>query len=787
MNNLISVKLNEDFSGKSRFDLLKDSGKYTINEIFYNIFSLSKIGIEKENIPFNASFINNKLTLSFIREGQKQREQFIFAVYEKIEDYIESVDSFPLLTKCRNTLKVKRYLMESCNNEIKDNRFKRTLNKYLKEDKIFYNIFYNTKKENLIYKLWKNNYRYHSIVSSFFKGKDEMESLKLIQKFMNPNGYRILMNKRFNLFKDDINFVDQLFKEDLIFKMLDNLLTTNSLKNKEKVEIYNNISFLMKKYKRKPFYFKFNGSTIKNILNIGINGGSNSKDLHLRINYKHSLLNLLMKLNLKSEDLIAIKLVFYTKKLTEFKIKKIEDFFAMEKYHFQYRYDKYESIFKHDYMKKLSYDDIKKLSEYLMKEKISKNKKNKTRKYLYYYLISQKNCQLEEFEHLELLQSNYSILKDVEYIRFFTEELLEDWSFESLLSMDINSEFGWDILLKIKNNNEDIFYLLLNKKIVDFTYLVGNKIINIKRLPKEYVSILNYSSLNDFFQKNNIKNKRVRKEIFNKVWNENVSFFNYGMFNRIIGIKKINKDYDDQKILPLIDYFNILNFNYVSEMIFLLNKIFSLSIDKIIHYLIKSEKTIDHEVLINTFGSNRADNPYINLEHEIIDLHQMLLLLNNKLNDDNLTEEHKSFLKESIERIKKSKNKNLFVLHNKISSLLTKLNQVNYKLPQEKFYNKYNGIQLSENLRISVPLMNYDLIDVGEYLNVCVGNGYYSQKIIKDQVNILYLINNKDEIVACLEFNREGKCIQARGKNNRYLSDYENKNIKEIIEKAKKI
>lgn len=780
LNNLCITLSEEKILKNSRLNhiLREDFEKSQKEEIFLKYLSLSKIGTNISDYVKIDNIESLDFVISYTTGSQRRLDQFLFNLYEKLNDYVDKLN-IPKIDTCIHSFKVKEKLIKNLEGD-ELSKFKKELSLLLKNDKVFYNVYYNTKKENLIYRLWKNNYKYQSIVENLLNKLDDEEQIELLIKFMNPMGFKILLDKRFNILKENNSFINMLFDNYLIFKMVSNAIVNNSLKNKEKEEIYNNAFYLIKKYK-KGLVWPLDNNCVEEILK-----GSNS------LNYRMSLLRLLTQMNVKKEDLIAIKIAFFNRKAENLNIKTIEKFLAYEKYMFKYQYDRYKKeLFKIDFLKNISQENLNILKDYILSNGITKisRKGKRTRKFLYYFLLD-KNIKFTPCEEIQFIYQNKNIIQDDNYIEYFKDKIKNDELFREEFKKEYLSENGWMFIHEINTLNKSLLYFLFNEKVIDFSYIIGNRMFNFESIPMEYPFILDFKSLESFFLKYNIKNKKVRKEIYSKIWRDDTSFFDNGILNRIVAIKEVNPNYDEQKLFSLIDNFYILNQNYVIELVYLLNEVLKFRMDKIVNYMIKSNTFIkeaneqSNGEIFRTFRSNTWQ-PYANFESEMEDLCQMLHIVKMKKEDETLTVEQKEFLSEALLNLKKAKNKNLHIIHDKVSNLLTKLNQVNYKLNQEELASEYDGLKY-EQLTIKVPLMNYDLIDLGENLNICVGNGYYSKKVLNKESKIIYLLKN-DEINACLEFNSNNmRCIQARGLHNDYLSYYEGKNIKEIFKDFKK-
>lgn len=131
----------------------------------------------------------------------------------------------------------------------------------------------------------------------------------------------------------------------------------------------------------------------------------------------------------------------------------------------------------------------------------------------------------------------------------------------------------------------------------------------------------------------------------------------------------------------------------------------------------------------------------------------------------------------TLDQIFPKKPKSLKQVHDFISKFLAKQKQINFQLEQPE-------INFLENKTVDIyqlhlPRNSHELIDIGQQLNICIGNSLYAQKIKEKKCNILLLsVNNT--LVGCVEI-QKGEIIQARGKDNQTLPFKLSKTIKEQI------
>jgi hypothetical protein len=110
------------------------------------------------------------------------------------------------------------------------------------------------------------------------------------------------------------------------------------------------------------------------------------------------------------------------------------------------------------------------------------------------------------------------------------------------------------------------------------------------------------------------------------------------------------------------------------------------------------------------------------------------------------------------------KPKSIHALHDLFSVEVLKLSQVEFNLNQS--VEVIDGILLDE-YKIHIPRTSYDLIQVGQTLNHCVGNGSYASSVASGDINII-LLYKKGQMEACVEY-KDGEIIQVKGYSNKYV------------------
>lgn len=755
-----------------KMELLKEDPRYLqlkdkYDDYLFRFLSLNKLGLESsDSLIFDLNENKLKIWINYI-EG-KGYDRILFCIYEKIHPYVEEFVNYPNLNKIINSYEIK----ESLNNQILDLK---KINNIIKNKNYLWNIHYNSKKENLIYRLWKNNNdKYHSSVVLIKKQLSEEEFCISLGKFYNPVlGSKLFLKKRYSLIKNNNFIIEKIKENNLIYKILENTITTNNLKNNSKKEIFLNIIEFIKK------------NNIENKEQL-------SKDCfdeilkknNMSIYYRTYLLSVLLKFKLRKEQVIVLKYLLYLKRMLnkEISINSIESFLAIEKYYFQHRYSEYPSIIpKGKKFKKEELDLIKKL---LMKEGLVVSRKKKRNKLPLLFFLNNNNIEFNLNEMMSIIKEadNFSFLvkENHLFLNYYKKHLLKNKEDYILF---FKTENGLEYLKKICNKT-NIYYWIINNEFISFKYLIGNKEYNLNEV--YYSPVLDYDDVQKFFNDYDLKNKKVRKAIYENIYNEDNGVVNLGIFNRIIAMKQNFLNIDEQKLLPLISYYNILNNIDIFELVKNINSLFDLSMDRLVYLISNSNEVISQPIIYPIFGQQGYDSI-------IRDTNEMILRIQRYLRNEEeliLDDEQMDFCIDSLKNIKKSKIKTIANLHDMLSKLLTKLGQPNYDLKQDKKFLEYDKDEIvlnNEKFEIFIPSKNHDLIDIGESLNICVGNGYYGKNVLNQKITILSLIQEA-KIKACIEIDSEnGKIIQSVRENN-YLFEYIKKgnNIYEYLKNVKK-
>lgn len=242
-----------------------------------------------------------------------------------------------------------------------------------------------------------------------------------------------------------------------------------------------------------------------------------------------------------------------------------------------------------------------------------------------------------------------------------------------------------------------------------------------------------------------LKNKSILKEFYdilitNK--NEDVPKINTEMLNIIFTVKQIYPKIDEQILKPLIKRYTHSAF-------------------------IPEDLIVDVQNLLINYNERRVVKLFSNYtqQDELEDTIRMYkILFENDL---------------EIDKILPKKPKNIKELHDLFMRECVKVRVPNSSLKQEEV-EYLNNINIQDKYSIYVPQKSHDLIDIGNELSICVGNGYYARKVLNKEVNIISLKNTQGKFIACIEFNQNG-IIQAKSFHNSFLSNDLLEEIKETI------
>jgi hypothetical protein len=224
----------------------------------------------------------------------------------------------------------------------------------------------------------------------------------------------------------------------------------------------------------------------------------------------------------------------------------------------------------------------------------------------------------------------------------------------------------------------------------------------------------------------NIKNKLLLKQFYEVIYNPETNKVNTEMMNIIFLVKKIHPNIDEQILQPLIKKYSHSAF-------------------------ISSDHLIPLENMLKIYNEKRIVSIFSNYEED--DFVEDTVIMYQRLFENDI----------EISHVMPEKPKNIRELHTIFSRECSKIKVPKNQLKQNLEH--INNRQLSAELVLFVPETTHDLISIGNPLSICVGNGYYGEKVLKKQCNIVAVQDKNKKFIYCIEFHR-GQIIQARGFRN---------------------
>ena len=243
------------------------------------------------------------------------------------------------------------------------------------------------------------------------------------------------------------------------------------------------------------------------------------------------------------------------------------------------------------------------------------------------------------------------------------------------------------------------------------------------------------------------KNRALIRVFLEKfVYNDNWNFYNIGDFISRISIS------EDNKVNILRGLSSDCEFNFSKRT---LDTLFLIIEDLSKEY---GDKRII-KLLINLINKEKECEFYNN--HNLMDIRYMLMNIPDEI---------------SLKEVVGKKPKTLREIHDKLMMFYTLRKQKNFKLRQDFLLDLENFS--NDEFNIIVPLRNIDLIKMGIKMNICVGNGSYSNKIL-DHKSFIFFIEYKKSMY-CVELDFMFRIKQVSGAFNK-------KPPEDVIEYIKKL
>lgn len=100
------------------------------------------------------------------------------------------------------------------------------------------------------------------------------------------------------------------------------------------------------------------------------------------------------------------------------------------------------------------------------------------------------------------------------------------------------------------------------------------------------------------------------------------------------------------------------------------------------------------------------------------------------------------------------KPQSLIAVHDTVSRAASRIGQDDFSLNQRADIAILDDTHLMDGLVVRVPLTHFDLVSLGEALNFCIGNGYYSREVAKGVFSIVGVFDAKGKAVYGVQFSR---------------------------------
>ena len=438
-----------------------------------------------------------------------------------------------------------------------------------------------------------------------------------------------------------------------------------------------------------------------------------------------------------------------------------------ETYEFIYLVSKHEKYHKRTFKQKLGKDLFniylsEEYSRYFIKRAIEEN-------YSYFY---NDTC----------LRVNYKAKFCKEYVR----EVF-NYVYNRANSYNISSD-NWSLLVHLMKLDSKYYSYLKEEDIADlvskksdrrtesfYKRYVEHKNVKVKALPKILNNSYQTSKLSKLTKSNfNAITKYQGRKLFEKMFGCKAKKLSRFVNQNLLLVDKVNPCFINLISLLLKD----LKFNYDRVMTFAENNI----------ELIKDRVVVDrsnykiYKKLLVELSKHYSEDRILKLllpEVETSAKFKRIHMYGIRTVDD-IEKQFKILRrKDSLEHIPK-KPKNLNELHDKLTLICRLVNSKDFVLPQEEIRKLQN--EKVYNYRIDVPTSNQNLIEIGTYLDICVGDGYYADSILDGDIFILSL-KQDNKYAICVEVRSNNyKIEQIKGKYNESVPDKITKRLQKVLD-----
>lgn len=239
----------------------------------------------------------------------------------------------------------------------------------------------------------------------------------------------------------------------------------------------------------------------------------------------------------------------------------------------------------------------------------------------------------------------------------------------------------------------------------------------------------------------NIKNKALLKQFYEVIFDEKTKKVNTEMMNLIFLVKKIFPNIDEQLLQPLVKKYSHSAF-------------------------ISSDYLVPLQNMLSSYNERRVVSLFSAYGEEEDFLEDTVIMYERLFNND-----------VEVNSVMPEKPKNIRELHTLFTRECGKIKTIKNKLNQSLSHLKDKKVGEFE---VFVPETSYDLINIGNSLGICVGNGHYAEKVLKKQCNIVALKDNKGKFKYCIEFHKN-TILQGRGYANADMSASLKKTFIELL------
>lgn len=191
-------------------------------------------------------------------------------------------------------------------------------------------------------------------------------------------------------------------------------------------------------------------------------------------------------------------------------------------------------------------------------------------------------------------------------------------------------------------------------------------------------------------------------------------------------------------------------------------------------FLVKNKELIDNVLFSGREFNNNDMSPLIGIysKKQLLKMYMTelsgWLVMDTRNMHDLILKFNEDPENESIKMPVSNKYKSLKEFHDTLVIISKQIRVKKHKVNQENisFLEEYN-IKPNRKFNIKIPQTNYDLIDIGQLLSICVGYAGYAEKILCKKSNIIAIYSLSNELLYCIELDfKSHEIIQAKAQFN---------------------